>query len=135
MGLDKHGFSLGKIWIFVIVFVILVGLGIAFSYNFFFKTHFLSYPSSEVGLFSQAAVSGSFSTSAKEFSGASCDVFVSPPNKQIKYFTTVECKDLGKTAVTDDELLGFGNGMKGVYTLIVFSQETSEGKIFSFKIG
>lgn len=135
MGFGKCGFSLGKVWIFIIGFVILLGLDIVLNYSFLFKTHFLSYSTSEADLFSEAALSGSFATTAKEFSGTNCDVFVSPPDKLIKYFKTVECKDLDKTAVTDDELLGLGNGVKGVYTLIIFSNETSEGKSLSFKIG
>jgi len=64
-----------------------------------------------------------------------CDIFVSTPSKHIRFLQTISCGSMNITKFSSDDILSLGNGEKGTYMLIVYSNDTSEGKVFSLNVG
>ncbi len=63
-----------------------------------------------------------------------CDIYVSGPNKQIKYFQTVNCDKLSSTEISKQTLLSLFNNQQGIYTITIFAQNISRGTNVSFEI-
>lgn len=69
---------------------------------------------------------------AEEFSGESCDIFVTMPNKQLKYFDTVDCAELGNIESIRDQLFDFSGEQMGEYTVTIFSDRIRTEKVFHY---
>lgn len=63
-----------------------------------------------------------------------CDIYISGPTKQIKYFETVNCNSLSSTEISRQDLLNLFNDQQGVYSVIIFSQQVNRGTNVSFQI-
>jgi hypothetical protein len=63
-----------------------------------------------------------------------CDIYVSGPSKQIKYFETVSCNSLSTTEISKQDLLSLFNNQNGIYTIILYSENTTVGKILQVSI-
>jgi len=71
---------------------------------------------------------------AENDSNSSCDVYVTPPDRQIRFFNIVPCDSLSSTSIPIQALRDFGNGLNGTYTVVVYSQNGGNGESFSFEI-
>lgn len=63
-----------------------------------------------------------------------CDIYVSGPTKNIKYFETVNCDSLSSTEISKQDLLNMFGGQTGTYTVIIYSEPKSQGSILQFSI-
>ena len=63
----------------------------------------------------------------------SCDIFISGPTKQIKYFETVSCDSLSSTEIGKQDILNLFNNQTGTYTVLINTD--SKGEILQFSIG
>lgn len=61
-----------------------------------------------------------------------CDIYISGPSKQIKYFETVSCDTLSSTEISKQDILNFFDNQTGTYTILINSD--SQGKILQFAI-
>ena len=139
MIIGNYEFVFGRREKIILSVVLLAVLGVVVFFNFFAANN--GPESSIVSGSSLIKISRFDSTSAAvlasptPISAENCDIFISPPDRQIKYFDTIACGDLGNTTVTKNDLLSFGNNQSGVYALIVSGEDSKEGTIFAFAIG
>lgn len=61
-----------------------------------------------------------------------CDIYVSGPNKQMKYFETVSCDSLSSIEISRADLLNLFGNQTGTYTILINSD--SKGSILQFSI-
>ena len=115
--------------------VIAAVLGIAF-YSFYFTNQAPQTPAAPQSAAQNTPTGSSFAYLAPRspISAKNCDVYISAPDKLLKYYSTISCDDLNSTKITKEELLNFGNNQKGVYYVTIFSEETNEGTNFSFAV-
>ena len=118
----------------VISLAFFASLGLLAFYASFLSSSSPNYPSLDKLSRFDATTGAAVLTSPKQFTATNCDIFISAPDKQIKYVNTIACEDIDKTTVTKQQLLDFGNGQKGTYSVIIFSENTSEGTSFSFTV-
>jgi len=118
----------------VISVAFFASLGVLVLYTSFLSSSGPQYPSLDKLSRFDAVAGAAVLTSTHQFSATDCDVFISTPNKQITYVNTIACEDIDKTTVTKQQLLDFGNGQKGTYTVVISSEETNEGTSFSFTV-
>lgn len=102
------------------------------SYIFYAPSQGPQYPSiSKQSRYN--AVTGAVALSPSLPAG-SCDIFITGPDRQMKYYSTAPCENLDKTTIAKEEFLSFGNYAKGSYTVTIFSEATGTGTTFSFRI-
>jgi len=118
-----------KVFVFVVVSAVaVVALWAFFLYRpYIFDTYAVSFEESP--LYEESAGS----VRLKNIEGSdSCDVFVSGPSKEIKYYNTFKCSELSSTLVSKSAFSSL-SGL-GTYSLIVFSEQTKSGYDESFEI-
>ena len=118
----------------VISLAFFASLSVLALYASFLTSSGPNYPSLDKLSRFDAIAGAAVLTSSQQFTASECDVFISTPDRQIKYASTVACEDVDKTTITQDDLLTFSDGQKGTYTVIIYSEETNEGTSFSFTI-
>ena len=64
-----------------------------------------------------------------------CDVYVSGPNKLIKYFTSADCSSFDPNSISTSDISSLFGGIKGTYTLIVASPDSSIGAVYTINLG
>jgi len=117
-----------KIFVFVIISAIaFVALWAFFVYKpQIFTTAAVSFDQSP--LYDSSAGS----IKLKNLEGDSCDVFVSGPSKEMKYYGTYKCSDLSSTFMSESSFSSL-SGL-GVYNLVVFSEKAKSGYDASIEI-
>ncbi|HLC39514.1 MAG TPA: hypothetical protein VJJ76_01380 [archaeon] len=132
MQIGNYEILIGRKEILVLALAFFAAAGVLVFYvSYFGGPHYTSLQ--QASRFDKLTGAAVLATS-QQFSAAICDIFVSNPERKIKYFDSVLCADLDKTTVTVEQLLAFGEEKKGAYTIIIFASETNEGVAFSFKI-
>lgn len=63
-----------------------------------------------------------------------CNVYVSGPSRQIKYYETVNCDSLSSTEISKQNLLNLFSNNTGDYTVIVYPENSTQGRILQFSI-
>ena len=63
-----------------------------------------------------------------------CDIFISGPSKQIKFFETVSCDSLSSVEISKDDMMNLFDSQKGIYTVIINSEINGQGKFLQFAI-
>jgi hypothetical protein len=134
MKIGKYELVFGIKEFLVISVAFFASLGLLAFYASFLSSSGPNYPSLDKLSRFDTTTGAAVLTSPKQFTAANCDVFISTPNKQITYVNTIACEDIDKTTVTKQQLLDFGNGQKGTYTVVISSEETNEGTSFSFTV-
>jgi len=102
------------------------------SYIFYASSQGPQYPSM-IKLGRYNAVTGAVALSPS-FATGNCNIFITGPGRQMKYYSTVPCENLDSTTIAKEEFLSFGNYAKGSYTVTIFSEATGKGTTFSFRI-
>lgn len=121
------------------VFAVVVA-AVVVSFAIFFSLNFFSQKSSVVKLentpfFDNKTQSVVLTNNTVSLSGLqNCDIYVSGPSKQIKYFESVDCNSLSSTEISKDDMTNLFDNQKGTYTVIINSESNSQGRILQFAI-
>jgi hypothetical protein len=124
--------GLKTILIVIVISVVCFGLFFAFSY-------INSQPSSvkmeNTPYYDNSTASIVLANNTASLSGLnSCDIYVSGPNKKIKFLQTVDCDSLSSTEIKKQDLLDLFNGQKGTYIILINSEQKPTGRILQFAI-
>jgi len=153
MFFDWHKITLAKkvLILFTVFAIVVIGV---FAFNFYFSNSdnnlsnesetgsIVSSPpkgssaqSSEPGTVSIASIlSADRESLTKQLAGDICDVFVTMPDKEEKFFKTMDCTDLDNIELVQDELFEFLGHQLGDYIITVFSDKIRQGVSFSLTI-
>jgi len=118
----------------VIVIIAAAGIAVAVFFSFsYFNTPKQIPKISSTQFYDSTTKSVVLVNNTISLSGAiNCDIYVSGPSKEIKYYKTLNCNDLSSTEISENVLLGLFNNQKGTYTIIV--QSKFQGQIMQFTI-
>jgi len=118
--------------------LVIVVATVVVSFAVFFSLNYFSQKNSVVNLentpfFDNKTQSVVLTNNTVSLSGLqNCDIYISGPGKQIKYFESVDCNSLSSTEISRDDMTSLFDNQKGTYTVIINSD--SQGRILQFAI-